>query len=96
MQLIDSVEAWRKALRTERSAGRSIGLVPTMGALHAGHTSLIARAVAECDVVGVSVFVNPLQFGAQEDLAAYPRTFATDVELAEAGGAAYVFAPSTA
>jgi pantoate--beta-alanine ligase len=93
MQVIDTVEAWRKALDDERAAGRTVGLVPTMGALHAGHASLIDAAARDCDVVGVTVFVNPLQFGANEDLAAYPRTLDHDVELAATHGAAYVFAP---
>jgi pantoate--beta-alanine ligase len=93
VQVIDRVAAWRKALDTERAAGRTVGLVPTMGALHAGHAALITRAVAECDVVGVTVFVNPLQFGAGEDLAAYPRSLERDEALAAACGAGYVFAP---
>jgi pantoate--beta-alanine ligase len=94
MQVIDTVEAWRKALDAERAAGRTVGLVPTMGALHAGHAALVERAASDCDVVGVSVFVNPLQFGAGEDLAAYPRSLAADAEIASAHGAAFVFAPS--
>jgi pantoate--beta-alanine ligase len=93
MELIDTVERWRKALDAHRAAGRTVGLVPTMGALHAGHASRVAPAAAECDVVGVTVFVNPLQFGAHEDLAAYPRTLAADVEMAAAHGATLVFAP---
>jgi pantoate--beta-alanine ligase len=94
MQVIDTVEAWRKALDAERAAGRTVGLVPTMGALHAGHAALVRRAASECDVVGVSVFVNPLQFGVGEDLAAYPRSLAADADVASAQGAAFVFAPS--
>jgi pantoate--beta-alanine ligase len=93
VQVIDRVDAWRKALDAERAAGRTVGLVPTMGALHAGHTALIGRAAAECDVVGVTVFVNPLQFGEREDLAAYPRNLERDVALAGACGAGYLFAP---
>ncbi|MHB8467532.1 MAG: pantoate--beta-alanine ligase, partial [Acidimicrobiales bacterium] len=93
MQVIDTVAGWRKALDAERLAGRAVGLVPTMGALHAGHASLIARAASECDVVGVTVFVNPLQFGAHEDLASYPRSLDADVALAGEHGASYVFAP---
>ncbi len=89
MQVIDTIEAWRKALDEERAAGRTVGLVPTMGALHAGHASLIDAAARECDVVGVTVFVNPLQFAAGEDLDAYPRTLDSDVGLASANGAAY-------
>ena len=71
-----------------------VGLVPTMGALHAGHEALIAAARAECDTVVVSVFVNPAQFDEAGDLAAYPRDEARDLELAEAAGADVVFAPS--
>lgn len=94
MHVIDTVAGWRKALDAERASGRRVGLVPTMGALHAGHAALVARASGESDVVGVTVFVNPLQFGANEDLASYPRTLDADVALAEAHGASYVFAPS--
>lgn len=83
-----------EALETERAKGRSVGLVPTMGALHAGHGALIERAAAECDVVAVTVFVNPLQFDDQADLAAYHRDLPADMALAAAAGARYVFAPS--
>ena len=93
MQVFDRVATWRKALDAERSAGRVVGIVPTMGALHAGHAALIDRAVAECDTVGVTVFVNPLQFAAGEDFDAYPRPFDHDEAIAAAHGAAYVFAP---
>lgn len=72
----------------------SIGLVPTMGALHSGHASLIRAAAAACDVVAVSIFVNPTQFGPNEDFARYPRTFDADCALAAAEGADVVFAPS--
>jgi len=71
-----------------------VALVPTMGALHAGHASLIRAACASCDFVVVSVFVNPTQFGPAEDFSRYPRTFEADCELAEAEGASAVFAPS--
>ena len=96
MQVIDSVAGFRKAMEQERAAGRSVGLVPTMGYLHDGHASLMRRAAAECDVVAVTVFVNPLQFGANEDLDSYPRDLDGDVALAAANGATYVFAPTTA
>jgi pantoate--beta-alanine ligase len=94
VQLIETVETWRKALDAERSAGRSVGIVPTMGYLHDGHASLIRRAASECDAVGVTVFVNPLQFGPAEDLAAYPRDLDADRPVAESCGARYLFAPS--
>jgi len=96
VQVIDSIGAWRKALDGERADGRHVALVPTMGALHAGHAALIERAAATGAVVGVSVFVNPLQFGDRADLDAYPRTLEADVEVAAAHGADYVFAPSAA
>jgi pantoate--beta-alanine ligase len=96
MQVIDTIDAWRKTLDDQRAAGRSVGLVPTMGALHQGHAALIRRAAADNDVVGVTVFVNPLQFGPTEDLSAYPRTLPSDIELATSCGAAYVFAPNAA
>ena len=83
----------RAVLAEERDAGRSVGFVPTMGALHEGHASLVRCAATETDVVVVSVFVNPLQFAPTEDLAAYPRTLDHDVEVAGAAGARLVFAP---
>ncbi len=83
-----------EALDAVRAGGGTVGLVPTMGALHAGHTSLIGRAAAECDAVAVSVFVNPLQFGAVEDLDRYPRRLATDVAVAIDAGARFVYAPN--
>jgi pantoate--beta-alanine ligase len=96
VQLIETVETWRKALTSERAGGRSVGLVPTMGFLHEGHAALIRRAVAECDVVGVTLFVNPLQFAASEDLTSYPADLDADRTLVEACGATYLFAPSVA
>jgi pantoate--beta-alanine ligase len=83
----------RKELDRERAAGRTVGLVPTMGALHAGHAALIRRSAAECDVTAVTIFVNPLQFTVDEDLSRYPRNLAADLELAGEAGAAVVFAP---
>ena len=94
MIIIDTVAAFSEALDAERRAGRTVGLVPTMGALHDGHASLVERAAAECDVVAVTIFVNPLQFGAGEDLDAYPRTLDADVKLSEQAGASIVFAPT--
>ncbi len=94
LTLIDRRDAFVKALEAERAAGRRIGLVLTMGALHDGHTSLLARAVSECDVVAATSFVNPLQFGPSEDLATYPRDPDGDRAAVEGAGAAYLFAPS--
>ena len=79
MEVVESVAACRALLDRARAAGRVVGLVPTMGALHDGHTSLLDRARAECDVVAVSIFVNPLQFGDPEDIARYPRTLERDL-----------------
>ena len=93
-QVVDTIAGFRKALDAERAAGRTVGLVPTMGALHDGHASLIDAAARACDVVAVTVFVNPLQFGPHEDLSKYPRPFGADVALASAHGASYVFAPA--
>jgi pantoate--beta-alanine ligase len=84
------------ALAGERRQGRTVGFVPTMGALHEGHLSLIHRARADNDVVVVSVFVNPLQFGPTEDLARYPRDLEADSALAAGAGADHLFAPEVA
>ena len=89
-----AIEAFRKALDYERHAGRTVGLVPTMGYLHAGHASLMQRAAAECDVVAATVFVNPLQFAPTEDLSTYPRDLDHDIEIARAAGVSILFAPS--
>ena len=78
-----------------KSKGEKIGLVPTMGYLHKGHTSLIKRARAECSKVFVSIFVNPIQFGPKEDFARYPRNFKRDCSFSEKAGADYIFFPST-
>ncbi len=94
--LVTSPEAWRVWAEDQRAAGHRVALVPTMGALHAGHLSLIRRAAAEADVVTVSDYVNPLQFAAHEDLAAYPRDLDRDRTLAAQAGATLVFAPSVA
>jgi pantoate--beta-alanine ligase len=93
MQVIDRIDAFRKELDAARMAGKTVGLVPTMGYLHEGHASLIRRSADKCDVTAVTVFVNPLQFGANEDLSTYPRDLDRDVAIAEAEGAVLVFAP---
>jgi len=93
-RVVHSARQFADALDAERAVGRRVGLVPTMGALHAGHGSLVARAAAECDVVAVTVFVNPLQFDDPADLRAYPRDLDGDVALACAAGASVVFAPT--
>ncbi|MEV0145519.1 MULTISPECIES: pantoate--beta-alanine ligase [unclassified Nonomuraea] len=80
--------------RSDWDSGESVALVPTMGALHAGHRSLIREARVRADRVVVSIFVNPLQFGPNEDFSRYPRTFDADLEVCRAEGAAVVFAPS--
>lgn len=94
MEIINSIVALQNALYAPRKAGKRIGLVPTMGALHDGHASLIRRSVKDCDVTVVSVFLNPTQFNDQNDLARYPRTLEADCALAETCGADIVFAPS--
>ncbi len=96
MQVIETIEAFRAALDGERAAGRTVGLVPTMGSLHEGHLSLVRRAAADCGVVAVTVFVNPLQFDSREDLEGYPRDLDGDIRLASAAGAHHLFAPSVA
>jgi len=93
VRTVRSIAALREALEPARRAGRSIGLVPTMGSFHGGHLALMRRAHEQCDVVVVSLFVNPTQFGPGEDLAAYPRDEARDSELADSEGVDLLFAP---
>jgi len=93
MQVVDRIALLRKELDAARAAGRVVGLVPTMGYLHEGRASLVRRAAAECKVVAVTVFVNPLQFGAGEDLEGYPRDLERDTALAAGAGAGIVFTP---
>ena len=95
MEILRRVSELREWSRRERNdGGNTIGLVPTMGALHAGHASLIRAASESCGFVAVSVFVNPTQFGPNEDFSRYPRTFDADCALAEANGANVIFAPT--
>lgn len=94
MRVVTTVEALKQALADERQSGKTIGLVPTMGALHEGHASLVRRSVSENGCTVVSVFVNPTQFNDKNDLANYPRTLDTDCALLERLGASLVFAPS--
>jgi pantoate--beta-alanine ligase len=95
MQVITSIFDMQSLAMNLESKGRLIGLVPTMGALHAGHVSLIEAARKQCDTVVVSIFVNPTQFGPNEDFNRYPRTFETDLQACEKAGADVVFAPTT-
>jgi pantoate--beta-alanine ligase len=94
MQIVETTRDLRDVLDAARATGRTVGLVPTMGALHAGHISLMARARAECEVVAVSIFVNPLQFGDPEDIAHYPRTLDWDLGVCAEAGVDVVFVPS--
>ncbi len=93
MRIVKSVVEMQLVCREARTAGGLLGFVPTMGALHEGHLSLVQRAKAECRVVVASIFVNPLQFGPAEDFARYPRTFEADCARLEAEGVAVLFAP---
>ena len=94
MNIVRDRRSLRATLQAERRAERAIGLVPTMGSLHEGHLSLLRAARERCDVIVMSLFVNPAQFGPSEDLAAYPRDEARDLSLAEAAGVDVVYAPS--
>ena len=94
VQLVPSVAEARRILEPFRAAGQLIGLVPTMGALHAGHARLIEAARAECGCVVTSIFVNPIQFDRGDDFNRYPRRLATDTEFCSAHGVDIVFAPS--
>ncbi len=93
---VDELRRWSRSLRAGRhnNSAHRIGLVPTMGALHAGHASLVRAAAASCSAVAVSIFVNPTQFGPNEDYARYPRSFDADCALAEKEGADVIFAPA--
>jgi len=96
MQIVDTKQDVRDAVATARAQGKSIGLVPTMGALHEGHLSLVKAAASECDFVVVSIFVNPTQFGPGEDLDRYPRDLEGDAAKLQPAGADLIFAPDPA
>lgn len=92
--LLNTINEVREEVKKWRKEGLKVGLVPTMGALHEGHLSLIKKAKSECDKVVVSVFVNPIQFGPSEDFDKYPRTLESDTKLCDGEGVDIVFAPS--
>jgi len=94
MKICKTIADMRAASRAARHSGKRLGFIPTMGALHEGHLSLVRAARAKCDVVAVSIFVNPLQFGPSEDLAKYPRTFEHDRELLEKEAVDILFVPT--
>lgn len=96
MQIVTTIADARAAIAALRAQNKSAGLVPTMGALHAGHLSLVQAARAQCDAVVATIFVNPTQFGPSEDFSKYPRTFEADCELLRAANVDLLFAPDVA
>ena len=94
MEVVVTRDEFRKATSEARSGGSRLGLVPTMGSLHEGHLSLLRAAASDCDLVAMSIFVNPIQFSSAEDLARYPSNLEQDLELARNGGVGLVFVPS--
>lgn len=93
MSLVHTISEVREATAAARREGRTVGLVPTMGALHEGHMALVRRAREQCGFVGVSIFVNPTQFGPSEDFARYPRTLEADSRMCQQAGVDLIFAP---
>src|SRR5688572_6046236 len=93
-RLVAHGDQMRRLVLAARADGKRVGLVPTMGALHAGHLSLVKAAKATCDLAVATIFVNPTQFGAGEDFSRYPRTLEADMALLAGACADYVFAPS--
>ena len=96
MQVVQTITELRAAVAQARAAGKSVGFVPTMGCLHAGHLALVTRARQEATFTVVSIFVNPTQFGPNEDFSRYPRTFDADQAACESAGADLIFAPTPA
>jgi pantoate--beta-alanine ligase len=94
MEVVNATESLRVLVKAARNAGKKVGFVPTMGALHVGHISLIEAAVKECDFVVVSIFVNPTQFGEGEDFEKYPRPLEADLDICRNGGVDVVFLPT--
>jgi pantoate--beta-alanine ligase len=94
LKLFTTIDEMRAASRSARRTGQRLGLVPTMGALHEGHLSLVRAARLSCDFVAVSIFVNPIQFGPNEDLTKYPRSFERDREMLEREGVDFIFVPT--
>ena len=94
MDVLETIEQMRFACQAAKQGGKRLGFVPTMGALHEGHLSLVRAAKTRCDVVAASIFVNPTQFGPNEDFSKYPRSFERDRELLENEGVELLFAPS--
>ena len=96
MKVVHTIKDLQTELEVLKAQGKKVGLVPTMGALHAGHASLVRRSVSENAVTVVSIFVNPTQFNDKNDLAKYPRTVEADCRLLEECGATFAFVPSVA
>lgn len=96
MHTVNTIQALRALVKEAKLTGKTIGFVPTMGNLHSGHIRLVQTAKSQCDVVVTSIFVNPTQFGANEDFGSYPRTLEADCELLTAADCDVVFAPSAA